>query len=107
MPCGIPAGHACWTGLAPAEASEQLGSSPASRSATATALTPLKVYRLDKNGFAAAIAAMPELIVGLEAVARRGQATLGRDAGAHENTEIGRPDVFLSKLREFLRRLNG
>ena len=76
-------------------------------SATATALTPLKVYRLDKNGFAAAIAAMPELIVGLEAVARRGQTALRRDAGAHENTEIGRPDVFLSKLREFLRRLNG
>jgi CRP-like cAMP-binding protein len=75
-------------------------------SATATALTPLKVYRLDKSGFAAAIAAMPELVAGLEAVARRGQAALLRDAGAHENTEIGRPDVFLSKLHEFLRRLN-
>jgi hypothetical protein len=75
-------------------------------SATATALTPLTAYRLDKAGLITAIAAMPNLVPCLEAVVKRSQAALRSDAGAHGNPEVARPDVFFSRLREFLHRLN-
>jgi small-conductance mechanosensitive channel len=74
--------------------------------ATVTALTPLKVYRLDKASLTTAIAVIPNLAPCLEALAKRGQATLWSHAGANENPEVARPDIFFSKLREFLHRLN-
>ena len=73
--------------------------------ATATALTPLKAYRLDKNAIAAAIKVQPALANGLEALAQRGQAALRRDAAAHETETQKHPDMLLSKLRDFVRLL--
>ena len=70
--------------------------------ATATALTPVQAYRLDKAAIAAAVAQMPALREGLEAVAERGQAALRRDATAPENQVPAQPDMFRAKLRNFL-----
>jgi small-conductance mechanosensitive channel/CRP-like cAMP-binding protein len=72
-------------------------------SATATALTPTKAYRLDKQAIAAAIQARPQLAAGLEALAKRGQATLSRDAAAHDSETLRHPEMFLTRLRSFLR----
>jgi small-conductance mechanosensitive channel/CRP-like cAMP-binding protein len=69
--------------------------------ATATALTPLKAYRLDKAAIAAAIKTQPALAKGLEALAQRGQAALRRDSAAHEEDRRG-PSEMLSKLRSFI-----
>jgi len=70
--------------------------------ATATAVTPLKAYSLDKSAIADAIKAMPDLAVGLEALAKRGQAALQRDAAAPDNQEPVHPEMFLARLRGFL-----
>ena len=74
-------------------------------SATATAMTPLKAYSLSKTTIAKAIEVLPSLAVGLEALAKRGQAALQRDAAAPEDHELSRPEMFLSRLRSFLRLL--
>jgi small-conductance mechanosensitive channel/CRP-like cAMP-binding protein len=74
--------------------------------ATATALTPLKAYRLDKDAIAAAIKAQPALCDALEALAQRGQAALRRDAAAHETETKRHPEMLLSKLRSFVKLLN-
>ena len=74
--------------------------------ATATALTPLKAYRLDKAALTAAVAAMPNLAPCLEAVVKRSKAALRSYEGVNENPEVARPDIFFSRLREFLHRLN-
>ena len=73
--------------------------------ATATALTPLTAYRLDKADISAAIKARPELAAGLEALAQRGQAALRGAAAAREGAELSHPELFLPKLRAFLRLL--
>lgn len=73
--------------------------------ATATALTPLKAFRLGRAEIAAAIKAKPEIAQGLEALARRGQEALRRNAAAHEDAQLGQPEMFLSRLRHFLRLL--
>ena len=70
--------------------------------ATATALTPLQAYRLDRHDIAAAIDAEPGLAAGLEALAKRGMAALRRDAEAHEDAQLVHPEMFLSRLRSFL-----
>jgi len=70
--------------------------------ATATALTPVKAYRLDKNAIAEAIKAEPALAKGLEALAQRGQAALRRDSGAHEEDKQGQSEMFLSRLRNLI-----
>ncbi len=74
--------------------------------ATATALTPLKAYRLDRADIAAAVKASPELGSALDALAQRGLAVLRRDAAAHEDAKLTPPEVFRSRLRTFLRLLN-
>jgi CRP-like cAMP-binding protein len=74
--------------------------------ATATALTVLRAYRLDKAAIAAAIKIQPDLARGLEALARRGQAALRRDAAAHEDEKKEHPEMFLAKLRSFIHLLN-
>jgi small-conductance mechanosensitive channel len=70
--------------------------------ATATALTPLKVYRLDKIAITAAIKSRPELATGLEALAQRGQAILSQSAVAFQDTHLDQPGMFLPRLRHFL-----
>jgi small-conductance mechanosensitive channel/CRP-like cAMP-binding protein len=72
---------------------------------TATALTPIKAYRLDKGAIAAAIKASPDLSDALEALAQRGQEVLRHDAAAHEDIHMAHPEMFLSRLRGFLRLL--
>ena len=74
----------------------------ANYAATATALTPVKAYRLDKGAIAAAIKAQPELARGLEALAQRGQAALRQDAAAHEEDKRGQSEMFLSRLRSLI-----
>ena len=69
------------------------------------ALTPLSAYCLTKEGIAAAIKEHPEMMTGLEALARRGQEILERELAPHEETEIKTPEMFLSRLRQFLSRL--
>jgi small-conductance mechanosensitive channel/CRP-like cAMP-binding protein len=72
---------------------------------TATALTPLAAYRLDKEGIAASIRARPELAVGLEALARRAHESLLREVTANEHAPLKQPELFLARLRQFLSRL--
>jgi hypothetical protein len=50
--------------------------------------------------------AHPGLATSLEAQAKRGQAWLRCEAAAHENEQIEKPDMLLSRLRHFLQRLN-
>jgi CRP-like cAMP-binding protein len=72
---------------------------------TATALTALEAYRLDKVGIAAALRERPELAASLEALAKRGLAWLRCEAAAHTDTRIEQPEMLLSRLRQFLHRL--
>ena len=73
---------------------------------TATALTPVAAYRLDKVGIAAVLREHPGLATSLEAQAERGRAWLQCEAAAHENEHIEKPDLLRSRLRLFLKRLN-
>jgi small-conductance mechanosensitive channel/CRP-like cAMP-binding protein len=73
---------------------------------TATALTALEAYRLDKTGIAAAMRERPELKASLEVLAKRGLAWLRCEAAAHEDLQIERPGMMLSRVRQFLHRLN-
>jgi hypothetical protein len=70
--------------------------------ATATALTAVRAYRLDKAAIAAAITQLPALRTGLEALAERAQANLRGDATAPEHHAPPPPELFLAKLRNFL-----
>lgn len=70
--------------------------------ATATAVTPVKAYRLDKNAIAQAIKAQPSLAKGLEALAERGRAALSQDAAAHAQERQGESAMFLSRLRNLI-----
>jgi len=74
-------------------------------SVSATAMTNLSAYRMTKEGIAAAIADRPQLMVGLEALAKRGQEILERELASHEHAPLKNQEMFLSRLRLFLRRL--
>jgi small-conductance mechanosensitive channel len=73
--------------------------------ATATAMTRVKVFRMDKGAIAAAIASAPEVALGLEELAHRSQAVLARDAAAEDFHPLGPPEEFRFRLRNFLRLL--
>lgn len=73
---------------------------------TATALTRVTAYSLDTAGIAAALRADPGLASSLEAQAKRGLAWLRCEAAAHEDEPIQHPEMLLTRLRQFLRRLN-
>jgi small-conductance mechanosensitive channel/CRP-like cAMP-binding protein len=73
--------------------------------ADATALTPVKVFRLDRASVASAIAAQPSLTAALEELARRGQAAMIADVSAEPDRGEERPDLFLTRMRLFLQRL--
>ena len=74
--------------------------------ATATALTAVTAYRLDKEAISAAMARRPELVTTLEALARRGQELLRGDVVAHDSDRLEPPHVFLSSLQSFLQKLS-
>jgi small-conductance mechanosensitive channel/CRP-like cAMP-binding protein len=71
--------------------------------ATATALTAVKLFRMDKASVAAAIAAAPHLEAGLAALAEQGRAALARDAVADQRQRPEAPEELRSRLRSFLR----
>jgi len=73
--------------------------------ATASALTPVKAYKLSNTGIAAAIAADPAIVGGLEAHAGNMQAALISDEGMEAVEQLGHPDMFLSRIRSFLHRV--
>jgi CRP-like cAMP-binding protein len=73
---------------------------------TATALTALQAYRLDKAGIATALRERPELAANLEVLAKRGMTWLKCEAAAHTDMQIERSDMLLARLRQFLHRLN-
>ena len=75
--------------------------------ATATALTPLKAYRLDKDGFAEAIQARPELMASLEGLAHRLQQAYTDEADAGEEQRTEQAEVFLTRMRSFLHLMIG
>jgi small-conductance mechanosensitive channel/CRP-like cAMP-binding protein len=71
--------------------------------ATAKALTPVKVFRMDKASVSAAIAAAPHLAAGLEALAEQGRAALARDAAADQHQHSEKPEELRSRLRNVLK----
>ncbi|MGI4764900.1 MAG: hypothetical protein ACRYGP_07520, partial [Janthinobacterium lividum] len=73
--------------------------------AGATALTPVKAFRLGKAAITAAIADEPSLTAALEELARRGQAAMIADISAATDPGETPPDLFLSRMRGFLQRL--
>ncbi len=73
---------------------------------TAAALTPITAFALDKEGIATVLRARPALTASLEALAKRGQDWLRCEAAAHENEQIAKPDMLLTRLRQFIRRIN-
>jgi small-conductance mechanosensitive channel/CRP-like cAMP-binding protein len=74
----------------------------ANYAATATALTPVTAYRLNRDALAEAIRAQPALAQALEVLAQRGQRALRRDAAAHDEDRHGQSDMFLSRLRNLI-----
>lgn len=73
--------------------------------ATATALTRLTVFKLDREALGAALKAQPRLAHGLETLAKSGQAALRRDAATFADTHQAEPEIFLSGLRHLVRLL--
>ena len=73
---------------------------------TATALTALETYRLDKAGISAVLRERPQLAANLEVLAQRGLQWLQCEAAAHQGSQIDKPEMLLSRVRQFLRRLN-
>lgn len=73
---------------------------------TATALTRVAAYSLDKADIAKVLRDHPGLATSLEAQAKRGLAWLSCEAAAHEDDGIQHPEMLLARLRQFLRRLN-
>jgi CRP-like cAMP-binding protein len=73
---------------------------------TATALTPVEAYRLDKASIAAVMRVRPDLSKSLETQAKRGYAWIRCEAPAHSDDNAERPDMLLTRVRQFLHRLN-
>ena len=74
---------------------------------TATALTPVAGYRLDKTSIAAVLRIRPAIAGSLEAQAKRGHAWLRCEVAAQEQEQMmQKPDMLLDRLRQFLHRLN-
>jgi small-conductance mechanosensitive channel len=75
-------------------------------SSTATALTRVTAYSLNKDAIAALLRSRPGLMSSLETQAKRGQAWLQCEVEAHEQQEIAKPYMLLDRLREFFHRIN-
>jgi small-conductance mechanosensitive channel/CRP-like cAMP-binding protein len=74
--------------------------------ATATALTPVTAYRFDQKAIGDALARKPEMVRSLEILARRGLEMQRTDVVAHQSDHVNEPEMFLSKLRSFLRKMS-
>jgi small-conductance mechanosensitive channel len=72
----------------------------------ATALTPVSAFRLDCTDIAAVLRVCPGLAASLEAQAARGDDWFRSEIGAHRDVQLGKPDVLLCRVRQFLQRLN-
>lgn len=73
---------------------------------TATALTEMKAFRLDKVDVAVAIRLKPELALAFEIVAQRSQDAIGRRTATREDAPLDHGEIFLSRIRSFMRLLN-
>jgi CRP-like cAMP-binding protein len=73
--------------------------------ATATAITPVRAFRLDGAGISTAIETEPTLAAELQTMAERGQAALASDAVASEAQQRGKPELLISRMRHFLEKL--
>jgi small-conductance mechanosensitive channel/CRP-like cAMP-binding protein len=73
---------------------------------TATALTPIVAYSLDKATLTRVLHERPGIATSLEAQAKRGLTWLRCEVAAHENEQIEKPDMLAARFRQFLRRLN-
>ena len=73
---------------------------------TATALTRVSAYRLDKAGFSAVLRTRPALAASLEKQAHRGQEWLRCEVASHQQEQMVKPDLLIARLRQFLVRLN-
>ena len=73
---------------------------------TATALTTLEAYRLNKADLVELLRSNPVLASNLEVLARRGLAWLQCEASAHMDLQIEQPEMFLSRVKQFLHRLS-
>jgi CRP-like cAMP-binding protein len=73
---------------------------------TATALTEMKAFRLDKVDVAVAIRLKPELALAFEIVAQRSQDAIGRRTATQEDAPLDHGEIFLSRIRSFMRLLN-
>lgn len=71
--------------------------------ATATALTPVRAFRLEKTALVQALASRPELMTSLEGLARRSQAAIRQDAAAEEEHHVQRSEILIARMRAFLR----
>jgi len=69
---------------------------------TVRALTPLRVWRLDKTDLDEATRTRPELRQALLLVAERGRALLARRQGGEDGRAPDKPGVFLVRLRNVL-----
>lgn len=74
--------------------------------ATAEALTPVTAYSLDRKAVGDVIAVKPELVESLEVLARRGRDLQRTDVLAHGSDQLNEPELFLTKLRSFLRKIS-
>ncbi len=72
---------------------------------TATALTPVKAFTISRQDIAAAMKVEPGLEAGLETLAQRGIAVLRRGITAQDDAQLEQPELFLARLRSFLRLL--
>lgn len=73
--------------------------------ATATAMTGLCAYRLERAVLAEAVKVEPRLTACLETLAEQGQAALRQDAAGHAADKNAEPDIFVDRLRNFIRLL--
>ena len=73
---------------------------------TATPLTSVVAYSLNKAAIAEVIKARPSVATSLEMQAKRGQVWLRCEVMTHELNQMEQPDILIERLRRFLRRLN-
>ena len=71
-----------------------------------SSINQIKTYQLNAAVISAAIKAEPALATGLEALAKRAQAYAWSDVAATEGVKNEQPDLFLSRLGNFLRLLS-
>jgi len=76
-------------------------------SVSAKALTPLSAYRLTKEDITSTMMARPGMMDGLEKLVRHRHEILLRELNSQETAPLKSPEMFLSRVRQFLSRLGG